>query len=137
MRNLKQLLSPDDRDIINSNTEVSWVPKKPREVLLPYIPESTDVEESELDQRLKIAQEVLSGYQDIITECKELESTIENRCKNISVSLNKQQNLYAMQAMARIFGQGLQEIITFDHYKACIKALADLNNQIPKPEDKE
>lgn len=137
MRNLKSLLSPNDSEALNASKDISWVPKKPREVLLPYVPNSTDIEESEIDQQRKKAKQVLDEYENIITECKKLEAQIEERCKSVTAPLSKKNNLRVMEAMARVFGQGQQETISFDQYKNCIKALAALNNQLPKPEDKE
>lgn len=136
MRDLKSLLTPDDFDTVNATADISWLPKEPKEILLPYIPNSTDVEDSKLDQQRKKTKEVLDGYTNIINSCKQVEAQIEERCKQVKVPLSRKKSLRVVEAMARIFGQGEQETISFDQYKACIKALAKINNQIPKPEDK-
>ena len=136
MTNLKQLLSADDRDILNASADISWIPKDPKKVLLPYVTNTTAIEESELDQKKAKVKEVLDGYDDIIKECKILESKIKGRCKAVSAPISKQYNLRVLEAMRRVFGPGDYESITFEHYEACIRALAIASNQVPRPEDK-
>jgi len=137
MRDLKNLLTPDDRDIINATSGSSWIPKKPREVLLPYVSEEEikNEEQDELDKRREKAEEVYSGYTDIIKQCKALETTIEERCKNVSASLSSSDKS-VKDAMKRVFGTGEKTEITFEQYKACVKALAAINNDLPQPGDK-
>ena len=136
MRNLKDMLTPDDFALINADTSVNWIPKDPQEVILPYINIDSSEEEEKIEEQRRKSKEVIDGYSKIIEECKQLEAVIEDRCKNVKTTINRQEHLPVIQAMARVFGQGEQTEITFEHYKACIKALADLNNQIPKPGDK-
>jgi hypothetical protein len=133
MSDLKTLLNPDDKDILNAAGAVTWVPKKPREVLLPYVKESSEetVERNSIEDRRRKSQEVIDGYSNIINECLRLEAEITERCKDVSVTLDKKTDLRVMEAMVRIFGQG--EVITFQHYQKCIEALADLNNSAATP----
>jgi hypothetical protein len=135
MSDLKTLLNPDDKDIINAAGTVAWIPKKPREVLLPYVKETSEElpERNSIEDRRKKSQEVIDGYSDIINKCLRLEAEIAERCKDVSVPLSQKTDLRVMEAMARVFGQGQLETITFQHYQKCIEALADLNNTAATP----
>lgn len=131
MRDLKQLLNPDDQDLLSAIPGTSWVPKEPSQVLLPY-KEEEDVDRDSLDYRREKSKEVVDGYSKIINQCKDLEAIIESRCKDVKIPLERKNNLTAITAMTRVFGPNTIEI-TFEHYKKCIEALAEINNQMPKP----
>jgi hypothetical protein len=130
MSDLSKLLNPDDQEVLDATGGTSWVPKNPREVLLPYASEETPKELQDIDRRREKAKKVMDEYGKIIDECKRLEARIEQRCKNVKVKLNPAQHLRVMQAMGRAFGQGLQTEITFEQYKVCIKELAKINNEV-------
>ena len=74
MRNdLKDMLSPRDKNTLDATTGSTWVPNDPAEVLLPYIDESTQVpEDNSVEDRRKKAQEVYDGYGQIINECQQM-----------------------------------------------------------------
>lgn len=135
-RDLKKLLDPDDFDLINAQGSTPWIPKEPRELILPYIEKESSQEEEGIEEQRRKAKEVMDKYSVIIEECKTLESRIEKRCKDVKVSVSPKEHLPVIEAMGRVFGQGLQSEISFEHYKVCVQALADLNNQLPKPGDK-
>lgn len=129
MRDLSKLLNPDDHDILNALPGQNWIPKEPAEILLPYI-EETEVDRSSIDFRRQKAKEVMDGYSNIINKCKEVESMIENRCKAVKITLSPKNNLRTIEALTRVFGIKSNEI-TFEHYKKCIEALAEINSQVP------
>lgn len=128
MRDLSKLLNPDDQDVLNASSGINWIPKEGENVLLPYVEESE--EEDTLSSRRKKTEEVITKYREIIDKCSALEAQIENRCKNVKITLSKQNNMRVVEAMGRVFGIDTSEI-TFEQYKQCIKALADINNQLP------
>jgi DNA polymerase II large subunit len=132
MRDLKTLLHPDDAMILNATQSVNWVPKDPASVLLPYVEENPKDDITSLEYRRKKAKEVMDGYSNIIEECKKMEATIEDRCKNTVIELSDKTNLRVMEALTRVFGVKTSTI-TFEQYKQCIKALAEINNQLPTP----
>ena len=134
MSDLKKLLNPDDRSMLDESAEISWVPKEPRVVLLPYMSQGPELEEkSDIDTRREKAKEVVDGYTKIIEESKRMEAEIEERCKDVKVPLNKAQHLRVIEALGRIFGLGQLEEITFDMYKICIRELAKIANDTGAP----
>jgi len=135
---LQKLLTPRDRSILDAQAGTSWVPKEPRELLLPYV-DSTDkiIDRTSTEGRLQKAKEVYDNYGKIIEECRELEDEIEYQCNTVSITLDPSNNLQVIEAVRRVFGTDGRQI-TFDMYKKCIKALADSNNKkIPRPRKKE
>lgn len=138
MPNLKKMLNPDDMSTIDATSATNWVPDDPAEVILPYVKatgQGTEEEKDEKEQRLERSKEIVDAYSKIIRECRELEAEIENRCAAVKVSLSKNNDLRAMEAMGRVFGIETSEI-TFEQYKVCVKELAKLNNQaVPNPEE--
>jgi len=134
MKDIKKLLDPNDATLLNETAGVSWVPADPREVLLPYMSDTPNREEkSDIDTRREKAKEVVDGYTKVIEECKRTEAQIEERCKNVTVPLNRAQHLTVMQALARIFGLGEIEEITFEMYKVCVRELAKISNDTGAP----
>lgn len=135
MTDLKRMLNPGDAASIYDTNAVNWVPKEPRELLLPFLPSEEELgEKSDLENRRELANKVMSEYQKIVDRCRVLEATLEQRCKAVKISLNKSNTSAVKAAMARVFGIIEPGEITFEHYKACIQALADLNNSsVPKP----
>ena len=132
MTDLKKILNPDDVETINATGGTSWVPKEPRKVLLPYKAETTVEEVLDVDKRRQKAKDVVDGYNQLGEECRRLEAEIEERCKDVKITLNRSKHLRVMEAMGRVFGQGLKTEITFEEYKICIQELARLNNQLPE-----
>jgi len=134
MSDLKKLLNPNDAEALTEQAGVSWVPKEPREILLPYMSDVPNQEEkSDLDARREKAKQVVDGYTGVIEDCKRLEAEIEDRCKDATVPLNRAQHLSVIKALGRIFGLGEQEEITFEMYKICIRELAKLSNDTGAP----
>lgn len=135
---LQDLLKPRDRDILDAQAGTSWVPPDPRELILPYIEEDTEVDRSSVEFRRKKAREVYNGYGKIIEECKELEAEIEGQSKNVKVKLDPTKHLRVVEAVQRVFPGSDGVTVTFDMYKKCIQALAKTgSDNIPKPGAKE
>ena len=134
MRDLKKMLNPDDADLLQEQAGVSWVPKDPREVLLPYMSDVPNPEDKDIETRRDKAKQVVDGYTKVIEDCKRTEAEIEQRCKDVKVPLNKAQHLSAMEAVTRIFGVSNPEEITFEMYKVCIRELAKIANDTGAPE---
>lgn len=131
---LTAMLRPKDRRILDEDASVSWVPKEPRELLLPYVDETEEeVDRNSIEFRRAKAKEVYDGYGKVIEQCKEIEDEIETQCKNVKVALNPSRHLRVMEAIRRVFGTDGTEI-TFEMYQACVKALGDISGQnIPDP----
>jgi hypothetical protein len=130
MPKLVSMLRPQDRKIIDDVAEVNWVPKDPKELLLPYVDYSdkSNLDRSSLEFRRQKAKEVYDGYGKIIEECKEMEAEIESQCKNVIVTLNPATHLRIMESVRRVFGtDGAQ--ITFEMYKQCVQKLGDFSKQ--------
>ena len=135
MRDLKEMLSPRDRSILDAQTGNSWVPRDPREALLPYVGEDPIREENKVATQQDKAKEVYDGYGELIETCEELKGEIAERCKNVVVTLNPSEHLSIIKAVRRIFGtDGTQ--ITFQMYQKCVQEMAKLaDNSIPKPNE--
>lgn len=133
MADINELLGVKDRNILDAKVGQSWVPKEPRELLLPYIDESSSIEEKDIDTRRRKAKEVYDGYIELSNKCKELKEVIEETCKNVTITLNPSSENRVIDAVKRTFGtDGTQ--ITFEMYKLAIEKLSDLNNKtISKP----
>jgi len=132
MVDIKKLLNPDDKQLLEENSGVSWVPKNPREVLLPYMSDVPNEEAGDLESRRKKATEVIDGYTKIIEDCIELEAEIEDRCKTVKVPLNTGEHLNVIEAIGRVFGIQAEEV-TFEMYKVCIKELSEVANNTGAP----
>jgi hypothetical protein len=132
MVDLKKILNPDDRDVIDATGGTNWVPKEPRKALLPYKVETTVEEVLDVDKRREKAKQVVDGYNVIAEECRRVEAELEERCKSVEITLSKGKHLRVMEALGRVFGQGLQTKITFEQYKLCIQELTRINNQLPE-----
>jgi hypothetical protein len=137
MVDLNKLLHPDDKKLMEGQTGVSWVPKEPRDVLLPYMSDTpTEEDRKSVEHRRKKAQEVLDGYSKIIAKCTAAKAEIEQRCKNVTVKLNRSQHLSVIESIGRLFGIETDEI-TFDMYKQCIELIAQMSaDRVPKLGDK-
>lgn len=138
MPSLKKMLNPEDMSAIDATGATNWVPDDPAEVILPYakqVAQEFDQDKDQREERLERAKQIVDSYGNIIRQCRELEAEIESRCKAVKVPLNKDTNLRVIEAMGRVFGIETAEI-TFEQYKACLKALADINNAaVPDPEN--
>ena len=134
MPDLKRMLNPNDASFLQENAGVSWVPKEPREILLPYMSATPNEEEkSDIQTRREKAKEVVDGYTKIIEQCKRVEAEIEERCKDVTVPLNRGQHLRVIEALGRIFGLGQVEEITFEMYKICMRELAAISHDTGAP----
>jgi len=133
MLDLKKTLSPQDVNSLGAQAGVTWVPKDPREMLLPYMSDvPNDGEQTEDKIRAK-AKEVIDGYNTIIKDCERLEATIAERSKDVKVPLTREKDLRVIEALARIFGLGEVEEITFQMYQVCIRELSLLTNNTGAP----
>lgn len=130
---LKKILSPRDKQMLDATNGTSWVPNDPAEVLYAYIKEEdTKPEQNSIDDRRKKAKEVYKGYEKLEKDCVELESKIADRCKNVTVDINESDNLSIIQAVKRVFGTDGKQI-TFQMYQKCIEELSKSTNAtIPK-----
>jgi vacuolar-type H+-ATPase subunit D/Vma8 len=89
-----------------------------------------------IESRRAKAKEVIDGYSKIIAKCEQMRSEIEQRCKNVTVTINRAEHLSVMDAIGRLFGIETTEI-TFEMYKQCIDKLAKMTkDRIPKLGDK-
>ena len=136
MVDIKRMLDPNDIGILSETGDISWVPKEPRELLVPYVDqEAADKEKSSIEKRRDKAKKVVDEYTKIINNCKLAEAVIEERCKDVKIPLNRAQHLRVMESLARIFGLGEVQEITFEMYKICIKELAKFANNTGAPHD--
>lgn len=135
MTDPNKLLSQNDLSLLQGPREVSWIPKNPRELLLPYISQDNAIEKTDLDKRKEKAVDVYNKYSNLINQCKIVEDEIKERCKNVYVTLKPSKHLNVIEALGRIFGID-SETITFEMYKICIERL-DQTNTIPEPGDKQ
>lgn len=122
----------DDLEALDATSSVKWVPKDPRELLLPYLPKEEELEESDIDKRRRKSKEVYDGYTELEEECATLKQEIENQCKNAKVTINPAVELNVMSAIQRTFGTDGKEI-TFEMYKKALEQLHEISNSnIPK-----
>lgn len=125
MSNKRKNFSSSDRSALDITPGVSWIPKDPAELILPYMEKEIPEEKSEKDKRREKAFQVYQKYTDIAEECKRLEDEISNRCKKVVIPLDEVKHHQAIQACERVFGQeGIREI-TFEMYKTIVKVIAD------------
>ena len=125
---LTTMLKPRDRQILDQGNGISWVPKNPRELILPYIDSTEEKpEKNSIEDRRQKAKNVYDGYGKIIEECKGLEEEISKQCKDATITLNPSKHLRIMEAIKRVFGTD-GTTITFAMYKACVDALASTSN---------
>jgi hypothetical protein len=133
---LKTVLNPRDRFTLDATSGSSWVPKEPREVLLPYIEKSPDQTEDDLDTRRTKAKEIYDGYGEIIEQTQELRKQIAERCKAVVVTLDPAKHGAVIAAVKRVFGTDGRQI-TFQMYQRAISEMSALSaNNIPAPGDK-
>jgi hypothetical protein len=130
---LKTLLTPRDRHALDATSGSSWVPKEPREVLLPYIEKGPEKDDTDLDSRRQKAKEVYDGYGKIIETCQELQDEIADRCKNVVVILDPSRHSTIIDSVRRVFGTDGRQI-TFQMYQRAIEELSAVTgNTIPTP----
>jgi hypothetical protein len=129
---IKEVLSPRDKGILDAVTSTSWVPKEPVEILKPYMEKGSE-EEKPLDTKLERAKKVYDGYGDILEKTKEIKAKIEDRCKNVVVTLNPAEHYDVIQVVKRVFG-GDGTKVTFQMYQRVLEELSlKTNNNIPTP----
>lgn len=131
---LKDILSPRDKNILDATTGTTWVPNDPAEVLLPYVDESVqEPEKNSTEDRRKKAQQIYDDYGKLSERCEEMKEEIANRCKNVTVDIKSSNNLAVIEAVKRVFGTDGTKI-TFQMYQRCIDELAKRSNSsIPTP----
>ena len=122
-------ISDRDRRVLDAQAGNSWKPKNPRELLLPYIDQSASIEKSDLDKRLEKAKEVYDDYGKIINECKELRAVIDEKCKEVKVSVTSPNHHGIRLALQRVFGIEDPREITFQMYKQILEAWAEIGNR--------
>jgi len=134
---LKEILKPRDRSLLDAQTGSSWIPREPKEVILPYVSDEEEkVDLTTVDGKRKKAKEIYDNYGKIIDTCTTMKTEIEERCKNVVVDLNPSEHLPIIEAVRRVFGTDGRRI-TFEMYKKCIENLARLSdNNIPIPGEK-
>ena len=118
MRDVKEVLNPRDTNMLNAKGNSSWVPKNPRELLLPYVEEIQEEDRTNVESRRKKAKEIYDGYGTLINECKEIRETIAAYCKDVKVKIAAN-NLPLADAVKRVFGTDGTEI-TFEMYNTAI-----------------
>jgi len=133
-QNIKKALNPRDHFILDATANSSWVPKKPVDLLLPYIDEKSEEENNDIKVRKRKAKEIFDGYGKIIEKTKEIKEEIAARCKNVAITLDPSRSLRVIEAVQRVFG-GDGRQITFQMYQRCIEELAK-SDPIPKPGEK-
>lgn len=122
----------EDLESLDATSSVKWVPKEPRELLLPYLPKEEELEESDIDKRRRKSKEVYDGYTELENQCSTLKQEIENQCKNAKVKVNPAVQLNVTTAIQRTFGTNGKEI-TFEMYKKALEKLHEISNaNLPK-----
>jgi len=129
---------PNDRNMLEMNPGVTWVPPKPADLLLPYMEKDPKTENIGVQSRLERAQEILRQYEDIAKKCQQMEDEICERCKKVSVTIDPG-NISEVTALTRVFGEpgSVNQVttITFDMYKMAVQALSDMDTALtPLPE---
>jgi len=134
MPDLSAMLNPRDRRIIDDSPATNWIPKDPRDLLLPFINEdTTPTDRASVEFRRKKAKEVYDGYGEIIQRCTQMEEEIEAQCKNVVVTLIPSKHLRIMEAIKRVFGTDGTKM-TFAMYKAAVRAFSEISKKnIPDP----
>lgn len=131
MVDLNKRIPLKDRQLISEDNEIPWIPKDPQKVLLPYQPTEKELGDlTDIENRRKKANEVVDGYDKIIKDCEELENTISETCKDVSVPISAIENKSAFDAIRRIFGIDDPKEITFEMYKVCVQEFAKLNDNL-------
>ena len=134
MAKLNKPLTPDDLAAINASSQTNWVPKQPRELILPYITEMSPEEKGDIEKRREKAKEVYDGYTKVIEESKRLEDELSERCKDATVTFDKSTNMRTYDAIGRVFGRRDNKI-TFQMYKMAVQQLAKISGSSPEPGD--
>ena len=123
----KQALDFDDLSALDAVSSVKWIPREPRELILPYTSTEEETEETEIDKKRRIAKEVYDGYTELSKKCAVLKQEIEDTCKTVEVTLDLSTQLNVSDAVKRVFGTNGQKI-TFTMYKKAIEKLNELSN---------
>jgi len=121
MRNPKDMLSPRDMETLGAQGGSNWIPKEPRELILPFMEEEEELDRESIDGRRKKAKQIYDDYGKTITECERLRATISNYCKDVTVKIQTN-NVPVVDAIKRVFGTRGTEI-TFEMYKQVIEKL--------------
>lgn len=120
---------PDqDRALLELTSKTDWVPPDPADLIAPYMEKMTEEEKKDSDSRLYKARQVMDGYGKIIERCAELKADIEEKCKDVKVTLDPSQNKDVLDAARRFFRRDVQEI-TFEMYKTVVHAIANSANE--------
>ena len=126
MTDLKKALNPNDTSILDAENDLSWKPKDPAELILPYLNEEEFSDEKDIDRRRRKAKEVYNGYGKLIEKSQKLRSEIEEVCKDVTVDIDESSSLNVADAVRRVFGTNGKQI-TFQMYKLAMEKLADIS----------
>ena len=116
-----------DRMMLRLRSESDWIPPDGINLVLPYLEKESLENESDIDKRRRKAQQVMEGYQKIIDQCNEMRVEIEERCKDVAITIPENQPA-VIDAVRRLFRIDTKEI-TFDMYKQVVKKMAEIGNQ--------
>lgn len=129
MEDKTRYFSEQDRKLLEATSKSTWTPPEPRKLILPFMPEDEETEETDLEKRYRKATEVLEGYQRLEARCKELRAEISERCKDISIPIDPKKDRRILEAARRVFQRDVQEI-TFDMYKQLVHSIAKMGNDV-------
>lgn len=136
MSDIKSVLNPRDLKTLDAKVDDNWIPKQPRDLLLPYIEKDPIEEDKNLENRRKKAKEVYDGYGELIETSRKLKEEIAEKSKDVVVTLKPSTEKATMDAVKRVFGTDGAKI-TFQMYQTAIDKLAEFTNEaLPKPGDK-
>lgn len=121
--------SDNDRRLLEATSKSTWTPPDPAKLIEQYLPGSEEETESDLEKRLRKSREVLEGYQRLEAKCKEIREQLDERCKNVSVSIDPKKDIRVLEAARRIFKRDVREI-TFEMYKEIVHRMAETGNQV-------
>lgn len=124
--NTKGEFPEQDRLMLELQSKSEWVPPDPTKLIAPFISKSTG-ETSEKESRKLKAQNVIDNYGKIIEECETMRAKIEEKCKNVVVPLDPDNDIRVIEAAGRLFRREVNEI-TFEMYKEAIERLAKISN---------
>jgi hypothetical protein len=131
----RKRFSDQDRTILEGESQVTWLPPDPQELILPYIQTIDQVDRGSIEDRKRKAKEVMDGYGNLIEVCKRMEDEISEQCKNVVIGLDPKEHFRVREAIGRVFGIDPDDAngITFDMYKRIIHAFMKRGDRnIPK-----
>lgn len=124
--NTKGEFPEQDRMMLELQSRSEWVPPDPTKLIAPFLSKTSE-EVSDKESRKRKAQQVVDGYGKIIEECETMRTKIEEKCKNVVVPLDPDNDIRVIEAAGRLFKREVNEI-TFKMYKEAIERLAKISN---------